>query len=36
MLVARGRYSPGEDVWLSDRYLCRNGYHLRYSDCASS
>jgi len=28
MLIARGRYSPGEDVWLSDCCLCKNVYHI--------
>jgi len=35
MLVAKGRSSPGEDIWLGDCCLCKNGYHLHYSDCAN-
>lgn len=35
MRVARGKYSPGQGVWFSDYYLCKNVYHLHYSDCAS-
>ena len=36
MRVAWGVYSPGEGIIISECYLCKNIYHLHYSDCAIS